>query len=206
MPLRFHADKRPQITFTSDFHELVQGDLVPGPCLLRYDPLRIIHAEAAACHQHDVRAHVRFHPGGTEWQGSMTLPAGAPLADLADPTGQGLMLTATFSIPAGCNELELWFSCQHCDGQTTWDSDFGKNHRLRFGLWDLRDVRADVTDTKTSSPQDIFEVKLTARPEVESIVVRWRLTAVPSFPRQSTALVAGGATVDGKTWSAPGEG
>ena len=28
---------KPKLIFTSDFHELVNGDLIPGPCLLRYD-------------------------------------------------------------------------------------------------------------------------------------------------------------------------
>ena len=207
MQLRQNKGLRPQITFTSDFHELVQGDLVPGPCLLRYDPLRLIEPGEAAVETHHIRACVRFHPGGVEWQGVMNLPAGLPLADLADPTGDGLMLTTTFEIPAGCDGLEVWFSCTHEDGHTHFDSDFGKNHWLRFGLADLSIKTAKVQPAQQpTDPHDIFEVVINTKPKVESVQVRWRITSNAAFPRQATPLVATASTPGGKTWTAPGAG
>lgn len=203
MQLRQNKGSRPQITFTSDFHELVQGDLVPGPCVLRYDPLRLVTIGDAATENHHIRAYVRFHPVGVEWQGTMELPEGLPLADLADATGQGFMLTTTFDIPEGCDELEVWFSCTHDDGQTHWDSDHGKNHWLRFGLADLALKSAKVKAAKKkTAAQDALEFEFATKAEVASVNVRWRLTNRPQAPRVVTPLVSA-STATGKTWSAP---
>ncbi|WP_146851625.1 DUF6209 family protein [Brevifollis gellanilyticus] len=206
MQLRQNAGARPQITFTSDFHELVQGDLVPGPCLLRYDPLRLVSLGDAATEEHHIRAYVRFHPVGVEWQGLLELPAGLPLAELADVTGQGFMLTATFDIPEGCDALELWFSCTHDDGQTHWDSDLGKNHWLRFGLADLKLKTAKVKPAKKTEAQDTLAFEVSTKPKIESVEVRWHLTNSPKTPRIITPLVCTGDTPAGKTWTAPDGG
>jgi hypothetical protein len=207
MQLRQNAGARPQITFTSDFHELVQGDLVPGPCILRYDPLRLVTLGDAATEHHHIRAHVRFHPVGVEWQRLLELPAGLPLADLADATGQGFMLTTTFDIPVGCDALEVWFSCTHDDGQTHWDSDHGKNHWLRFGLADLAIKTAKVKPAvKKSAPRDALEFEFATRPAVDSVNVRWCLANSPKAPRVVTSLICADATPTGKTWTAPAGG
>ena len=207
MQLRQNKGCRPQITFTSDFHELVQGDLVPGPCLLRYDPLRLVTLGDAATEHHHIRAYVRFHPVGVEWQGVMDLPAGLPLADLTDVTGDGFMLTTTFTIPPGCDELEVWFSCTHDDGQTHWDSDMGKNHWLRFGLADLSLKTAKIKAAKKkTAAQDALEFEFATKPKVESVNVRWRLTNAPKAPRVVTPLVCAAETPAGKTWTAPAGG
>ncbi|MBC8009906.1 MAG: hypothetical protein H7067_07395 [Burkholderiales bacterium] len=204
MQLRKNEGSRPQITFTSDFHELVQGDLVPGPCVLRYDPLRLVSLGDAAEEAHHIRAYVRYHPVGVEWQGVMELPAGLPLRDSADITGEGIMLTSTFEIPEGCDELEVWFSCTHDDGQTHWDSDHGKNHWLRFGLEDLTLKTAKVKPAKKkTAAQDSLEFEFSTAAEVQSVEVRWRITTVPGYVRQVTSLVASASTPKGKTWTAP---
>jgi hypothetical protein len=205
--VRANRGSRPQITFTSDFHELVTGDLVPGPCTLRYDPLRLVTLGDAAQEAHHVRAHIRFHPLRTEWQGLLELPAGLPLADLADTTGQGFMLNTTFTLPEGCDELEVWFSCTQETGETHWDSDYGQNHWLRFGLSDLALDSAKIVPSKTKkSPQDSFEITLTTHPRVEDVKVRWRLTTSSAFPRQISPLVVRGESADRRTWSAPSGG
>lgn len=207
MQLRKNAGSRPQITFTSDFHELVQGDLVPGPCVLRYDPLRLIELGDAATEAHHIRAYVRFHPLGVEWQGLMELPAGLPLADMADITGEGVMLTSNFEIPEGCDELEVWFSCTHENGHTHWDSDHGKNHWLRFGLADLTLKAAKVKPAKKkTSAQDSLEFEFLTTAEVQSVEVRWRITTVPGYVRQITPLVPSESTAKSKTWTAPDGG
>ncbi|MEN9841740.1 MAG: hypothetical protein RL376_1540, partial [Verrucomicrobiota bacterium] len=206
MQLRQNRGARPQITFTSDFDELVQGDLVPGPCVLRYDPLRLVTLGDAATERHHIRAYVRFHPGGVIWEGLMELPSGLPLADLADPTGRGFMLSTSFTIPADCDELEVWFSCTHDDGQTHWDSDHGKNHWLRFGLADLKLTRAEVKPAKKKTDAtDTLEFEFTAKSKVDSVEVRWRQTNAPHSPRIVTPLVssAATATAKGNTWTSP---
>lgn len=204
---RANQGARPQIIFTSDFHELVTGDLLPGPCALRYDPLRLVALGDAAQESHHVRAYVRFHPGGTQWQGTLELPAGLPLADLADATGQGFMLATSFTIPEGCDELEVWFSCTHESGETHWDSDFGKNHWLRFGLADLALDSARVIPAKSkNASQDLLEITLNTRPEVEDVKVRWRVTTDSTVPRQISGLVGRGVSGGRQTWAPPSAG
>lgn len=203
MQLRQNRGSRPQITFTSDFHELVQGDLIAGPCVLRYDPLRMLEAHDAEHETHQFQAHIRFHPVGSEWQGKLVLPAGMPVEDLADSTGQGLMLTTIFEIPEGCDELEVWFSCTHPDGYTHWDSDHGKNHWLRFGLADLSLKTARVKSAKKNAAQDTLEFEFATKAKVQAVEVRWRITSIPDFPRQITPLVAAAEKPAGKTWTSP---
>ena len=207
MQVRHNQGCRPQITFTSDFHELVQGDLFAGPCVLRYDPLRLVELGDAADESHRIRACVRCHPMNTEWQGLLELPSGQPLAELADSTGQGLMLSTTFEIPPGCDELEVWFSCTHADGTTHWDSDFGKNHWLRFGLADLTIKLAKVAvASHKNSPQDAFEFECATVVKVDDVKLRWRLPSNASFPRQVTPLACTSSEATGKIWKTPSGG
>ena len=54
---------KPKLIFTSDFHELVNGDLIPGPCLLRYDPHRVVPSDEIAGlpdTQRPIKAHLRL--------------------------------------------------------------------------------------------------------------------------------------------------
>jgi hypothetical protein len=198
---------RPQITFTADFHELVQGDLVPGPCLLRYDPLRLIPADEAGEHDHEIRAYLRFHPSGQTWEGTLLLQDGAPVADLAHARGQNFVLKSTFEIPAGTDEIEAWFSCTHEDGYTHWDSNEGKNHWLRFSLHDIKEQQAVVRPPDKRNPaQSALELDVLTIPQVHTLTLRWRLPAFPERPRFETPLVATGETKKGKRWGSPEEG
>lgn len=206
MKARQSEGRRPQITFTSDFHELVQGDLVPGPCVLRYDPLRLIPAEEADDSRHEIKAHVRFHPSGSTWEGTLVVPATAPLAELANPSGQGFMLETTFTLPEGTDELETWFSCTHDDGQTHWDSNDGKNQWLRFTLHDLKSVHAEVKEPdEQNAAQSKLEFDIETIPQVTAITARWYLPSFQDRPRVETPLVASAAG-PGKHWVAPPEG
>src|SRR5271157_5220692 len=92
---------KPILTFTSDFHELVNGDLIPGPCLLRYDPHRIVPRDEVAglpSTQRPVTTHIRFHPSGQLWEKDMRFPRASRLIVDEDPTGQGTMLETTFPL------------------------------------------------------------------------------------------------------------
>ncbi len=133
--------QRPQIIFTSDFHELVRGDLMPGQCVLRYDPHRIVPPEEIVGlpqSQRPITGHLRFHPGGQVWEGEMRFAPGSRLVADNDPTGQGTMLEIEFHLPPGCDELECWFSYAGGSGKTLWDSDLGSNFWLRFPTHDLQ--------------------------------------------------------------------
>lgn len=197
--LRHSVGHCPQLTFTSDFHELVQGDLLPGPCRLRYDPLRLLGEDNRNA-QHEIHAHIRFHPGGGEWQDDLIVPANARLKDLADPAGQGLMLETTFTLPSHCKELEAWFSCTHADGHTHWDSNFGKNYWLRFPLHDLEIKTAQIRSPTKKAAEDAFVLEVLSVNSVDAIDVRWRLPNVPDEPRRSASLSASAGAGGKKSW------
>ncbi|BCU76800.1 DUF6209 family protein [Luteolibacter sp. LG18] len=206
MKPRQSKGRRPQITFTQDEHELVQGDLIPGPCVLRYDPLRLLTDEDTEHGAHEIHAHIRFHPSGQTWEGTLTVPEDAPLAELADPAGQGYMLETKFELPAGTDELEAWFSCTHDDGYTHWDSENNQNHWLRFSLHDVTEVKAVVKAPDQQNPaQSKVDFDVTTIPQVTSVTARHRLPAFQERPRVETPLVSADGP-DGKRWVAPPEG
>ncbi len=207
MKPRQNQGVRPEITFTSDFHELVLGDLLAGPCLLHYDPLRLVKLGDDAQGGRTIKAFARFHPGQGNWEGQLWLPAGLPLAAMADPCGQGLMLETTLEIPPGCDELEIWFSCTHGDGRTHWDSDFGRNHWIRFGLADLAIQSARVVpETGGGGLSSGLKVECSSVAKVEAVSLRWRLPSSKDSGRQITPLQPGGAGGLAKTWQTPAGG
>ncbi|MFD0892868.1 hypothetical protein KBB96_15710 [Luteolibacter ambystomatis] len=208
MKPRQSKGRRPQITFTQDGHELVQGDLIPGPCVLRYDPLRLISADEADDDKHEIHAHLRFHPSGQTWEGTLAVPQDAPLAEMASPTGQGYMLETKFELPVGTDEIEAWFSCAHDDGQTHWDSDDNKNHWLRFALHDIIEVKATVKEPDKANPaQSKLELDIVTIPQVTAVTARHTLPSFPDRPRVEMQLVPIDGAKDGnKRWGAPPEG
>src|SRR5438067_39118 len=104
---RRSAGRRPQITFTADFHELVQGGLIYGPCVLRYDPHRIVpqgEIAGATTLPRPVKGYINFHPAGGHWEKEMWVPPGRVLERIPDPTGQGTMFDVEFPLPQGCDQ------------------------------------------------------------------------------------------------------
>ena len=199
------AGRRPQITFTADFHELVQGDLLPGPCAMRYDPWRIVPRSevlSLPASQQPVRARINFHPVGSFWEGELRLRPGTAIEPIPDPTGQGTMLRAEFLLPPGCEELEGWFSYMDATGQTHWDSAMGANFWLRFPAHDLNLLRGEVVSLPEAG-LDRLEVELESIPVVETIDLRWRLTQPSGQPRRQCALISSAAHDARKAWTTP---
>jgi hypothetical protein len=208
MPIRRSQGHLPQIIFTSDFHELVRGDLLPGPCVLRYDPQRIVpYGEIAGlpATQRPITAHVRFHPTGASWVGDMRFAPATRLLIDPDPAGQGTMLEVQFPLPDGCEELECWFSYVDNAGETHWDSAMGANFWLRFPAHDLDLQRAELI-ARPDEALDQLELELESVPVVDTIELRWRYTQLAAHPRQQRALVPSTLTTGRKRWGTPGGG
>jgi hypothetical protein len=195
--LRHSIGRRPQLTFTSDFHELVQGDLTPGPCVLRYDPLRLLAADNSN-ERHEIRVWLRFHPSGGSWQGSLLVPENSHLKDLADPAAQGFMVETPFPLPPGCEEIEAWFCCEH-HGRADWDSDHGNNFWLRFALHDLKIGAAQVRPAPSAAGSS-FELQVDSTAAVEALDVRWRLPAQPEEGRRTHSMAVIGRSGGRKQW------
>jgi hypothetical protein len=195
----------PQIIFTSDFHELVRGDLLEGNCVLRYDPYRIVPpGEIAGLpqSQRSITCHLHFHPEGQTWEGEMRFAPATYLVAQYEPTGQGTMLEIDFHLPPGSDEIECWFSYVDETGKTLWDSNLGSNFWLRFPTHDLQITVAELVAGPTGA-LDLFELEIESVPAVETITVQWRYAneiTGTSQQRPLTETLLG----DRKRWSLPG--
>jgi hypothetical protein len=197
--------RRPQVTFAAGFHETIQGDLIPGPCILRYNPWRIVPAGeilSLSESQRPIYAHVNFHPVGGGWESELRLRHGSLVEGIYDPTSQEGMIEAEFLLPTGCEELECWFSYVDASGQTHWDSAMGANFRLRFPTHDLRVMRGEIVKVPGIGV-DRLEIELESVPAVEAVDLRYRFTQPSGQPGQQCTLVS---SADHRSWTTPAGG
>jgi len=181
-----------QISFTSDFHELLEGDLRPGASLtLRYDPDRLSPPPeyTFADPRCPVLAHVQYVEHGALRDLPLTGPV-TPLPD-RDPMGQGSMLIATTVVPADATFVELWFSGQMPDGER-WDSDYGTNYWFRFPYLDIEIASAEVIAEGDTDARFRLRVRTTA--DVEAVRVRFSDVSTPVRVRRDEPLRADEAT------------
>jgi len=179
----------PRITFTSDYHELVRGDLRPGTDVrLRYDPARIVppgQGYVFGDPEHRVEAHIIFPPS----QDVVTIPLHSRTGVLTDPivdvTGVGNMLTATAHVPENATSIVMWFTHDSPHGPTNYDSDEGRNFHFGFNSQQIRPLAATVGPDPSGA--DRFTVKVAVVPEVHRVVVRMRIvTETKSTDRDLT--------------------
>jgi len=206
---RFGSGKPAQITFTLDFHELVTGDLISNaPCLISYDPLRLVPKESAYIHgdpSQPVTLHYQFEPNGPVYDQVLESPAGLVPDTIVDPTGQGSMLQTEFFIPKEEHELIIWFSFVDANGMIHYDSDLGKNYHFRFTSQDIQ-LRQAVVTSDPQTPYSGFGVEVAAIPEITQVSVRFTIINNPDFPKSNVALnKTGETTPEGMNiWSAFG--
>ncbi|HWR49855.1 MAG TPA: DUF6209 family protein [Bryobacteraceae bacterium] len=190
-------ENRPaQISFTSDFHELLQGDLRPSAGLtLRYDPDRLVPPGDYVFGDSSwpITAHLRYSD-----QGPLTeMPLRGPVTPVPDrdPMGQGSMLTASTAVPAEARFVELWVSGQMSDG-LHWDSDYGRNYWFRFPYADIHIESAIVLPRERGQAQFILDVR--GVPEIERVSVRF-FNAAASVPvRREEQLREAQRTAEGR--------
>lgn len=188
---RAQAGQPAVITFTSDFHELVAGDLRPErPVAFRYDPRRIIPQDEP-CRLGDpkrlIMAHVQFGQDKPVVDQALASPVGVIEHPLYDPTGQRFTLMARFDIPADADRLIVWFSYQSPAGETHYDSDNGANYHFSF-VGDCLDVRTAtvVDDPPTASSR--FAVTVAAAEKIDAVTVRYLAVNDPTFGKQERPL------------------
>ena len=185
---RVHAGKPAQITFTRDFHELVTGDLRPGAAVdIRYDPKRIMPEGEAYLFGDPARpiiAHARFRDGGQPIARPLESPAGIVVHPDTDVTGQGSMLSTSFSVPEDAERVTLWFSFPTAAGDTRYDSDYGANYCFGFPCRHIAVLAATVTDDPQASSYH-FALSVAADVGVEEVAVRYYLVADPTCSRDS---------------------
>jgi len=169
-------DKSATITLTSDFHELLTGELTRGESvMIRYDPLRIWPQGTSpddGLANHPVTVHFKWSPHGPEYQSLLESRAGVVDHFDADPTGQGFVLTRVLELASSAEELILWFSADSPDGITLWDSDYGHNFHFRFTEDGIDVLDAAIVDRQADAA---WRVEIAAPQQVGPVQVRYRI-------------------------------
>lgn len=181
MVMRFLTG-HPRVSFTCDHWIHISGALKPGAtCTIAYDPTRIVppgDPYQFGDPARPVTAGIRFHPGGEEGRVTLQSPGGIIENPDIDLSGAGSMLFAEVQVPKEADEMELWFSFTDHRGVTVWDSNGGHNHHVRFPLHDIKVEEATVVNDP-QSPFAKLQVAVSSSPEVDSVVVRYRVVNDP---------------------------
>lgn len=209
MLTRLEADYHPQITFTSDFHELVTGNLKAGvPLRLSYDPQRIVPIGEPYLFgdpQRPVTAHVRFSSSLPVQVVELTSPGGVSAAPDRDATGQGSMLKAELDIPADAEMVSVGFTFTCLDGTVVDDNDFGVNFNFRFPEHDLEVLDTNVV-ADAARNVSLFHVRVGTVATVEQATVRFGKVGEPHANNEELALheVERSEGRQGKEWMVEG--
>jgi hypothetical protein len=186
--LRRFQGRPAQLSFTSDFHELLEGDLQPGSSLtLRYDPDRLSPPPSYTFGdpRWPVVAFLRFFEHGP--MTSLSLVGSVTHLPDRDPTGQGSMLTGVAALPAHAQFVEVWF--QGGTNDIHWDSDYGSNFWFRFPYQDLSTIVATVSIADDQNAR--FQLSVSSIAAVHAMHVRF-YDAANSVPvKQEEALRSG---------------
>jgi Family of unknown function (DUF6209) len=198
-----------QITFTSDFHELLEGDLLPGESVtLRYDPRRIVPPEdpfVFGSPRSPVNAFVQFREDGPVSREILASPAGIVAQPTFDISGQGSMLVATVDVPGDADQVAIWFSFLAASGEMHFDNDGGKNYCFRFPSADAHVVEATVVSDAAKRTGE-FALSVAVIDAVEAVSVRFRIAGNAEFghPEVSLSKTTGKDKQKRTIWSASG--
>ncbi len=189
----------PQLTFTADWQHLIQGNLLPGKVKLRYD-LQRLPGEAETV-EADVEVFARFLPEGALWSNPLK-PEKKSTAKKKN--GDGPYAVVDLTIPADCEEFELWFARQLPNGETLYDSNFGKNYRQRFAALDLDISKAAITRSKAKKPvSDSFAVEIKTNPKIEAVTLECAWELEGETQQLSLPLELKAEKKTAKTWKMP---
>lgn len=191
MIAKAYVGKPAQITFTADFHELLDGDLRPGePVTLRYDPRRIVPAGDPyifGSPKYVINAFAQFRGEGPVSREILTSPAGIVAEPKYDISGRGSMLAATITVPDDAQRVIIWFSYLAASGELLFDNDDGKNFCLRFPSIDVSVVEATVVNDASKRTSE-FAVSVAAIDAVEAVSVRFRIAGNTEFGHHEVSL------------------
>ncbi len=189
----------PQLTFTADWRHQIQGNLLPGKVKVRYDLQRLAgEAESA---DSDVEVFARFLPEGHLWSNPLK-PEKKTTSKKKN--GAGAYAVVDLTIPADCEEFELWFARQLPNGETQWDSNFGKNYRQRFAALDLDIAKAAITRSKAKKRvSDSFQVEIKTNPKIEAVTLECAWDLEGETQQLSLPLVLKAEKKTAKTWKMP---
>jgi hypothetical protein len=196
---RREAGKPAQIIFTSDFHEVVTGDLRPGhPVVLSYDPKRIVpegEPYMLGDPKWPVNASVPFRDGEPATNVMLESPGGMIKEPDEDITGQGSMLKAQLMVPDKADLVIVWFSYLSRSGAMVYDNDHGTNYYFGFPSRDIAVLSATVV-SDPQTPYSGFAVSAAAAASVEAVSVRYRSVSDPKAEKAEVKLEKTGQSDD----------
>lgn len=180
------TSSRPQLVFTRDYHEFARGRVEPGAtCTINYDPARIVPPESGYIFGHPdeaIVAHLQFQAGGPILDLPLESWSGISSHTASHRHGQGAMLRATFTVPDDASWITVWFTYHPAQGETRYDSDYGRNHQIRFHH-ELRLVEASVRGAALAALHS-FHCLVEADPQIERITAVYRCPNVRGSEHQ----------------------
>ncbi len=114
--------KIPEIIFTNDWHEIVQGDLVRGGKFkISYDKDRLPRWRAtySGAITWNIIAYVKFKEDGK-------------IEDKVLNSGQREIMTQVFDIPRDAEKIIIWFKNSDRSGGYDYDSKYGMNYHFKL--------------------------------------------------------------------------
>lgn len=173
---RHYLGRTPRLTFTSDFHELLTGDLVPGQTLhVQYDPRRLRIGERIP----PVTLHARFRDDGPVTDVPLHSPPGQVEALPDEATTRAAVMRALVDVPEDADFVSLWFTGVAVDGSIRTDDDGGRTFRLGFPSRDIGEVTATVLPAESREGSGVFTVDVAALRGMNRISVRYHVVNDP---------------------------
>jgi len=165
------------ITFTMDFHQVVQGDLQPGKkFLIDYDAERLPNERSTYQGKPawSITAYVKFSETGQPHPYVLKSLTGPVRPKITNESGSGTIMKASVPVPVNASEVILWFVNTGRSGAVYYDSDYGRNYWFRFVQNDIR-VISDQIVSDPETPYSGFGVQVSAAPALTGVSVHYRV-------------------------------
>jgi len=176
------------ITFTMDFHQVVQGDLQPGKkFLIDYDAERLPNERSTYQGKPawSITAYVKFSETGQPHPYVLKSLTGPVRPKITNESGSGTIMKASVPVPVNASEVILWFVNTGRSGAVYYDSDHDRNYWFRFVQNDIR-VLSDEVVSDPETPYSGFGVQVSAAPALTGVSVHYRVLNMPKNPMEAT--------------------
>ena len=180
------------MTFTRDFREFIRGAFWPDvEATIRYDPYRVV-PPGDGYHFGDparpVVAHLQFNEGGPVTDITLVSLIGESSHISAWTERRVPMLHGELTIPEDADWVTIWFSYMSSTGRKIYDSNWGKNYRLRFYREEIKILDSFVRN-QAAMPLNEFVCRIAAGHDVDRVIARYRIVNVkPETPVTSVDL------------------
>jgi hypothetical protein len=175
-------DTSPELIFTRDFREYIRGRFRPGlTATIRYDPYRVVPSDDGyrfGDPERPVVVHLQCKESGPVIDVTLGSPAGIPDCIPSADYERSPKLHGEVVIPGDAAWVSVWFTYHGAGGRVFYDSNFGKNFRLRFYRDEIEVLQTDVIDDP-GQPLGRFVCRVAANRCVQRVIARYRVVNQP---------------------------